>query len=53
MVHRNTSRRSKSKAKTIPRLPDLEQSKRAVLRSLGAPSSQESYRHAFDELIGW
>jgi site-specific recombinase XerD len=53
MVRRNTSRRSKTKAKTILRLPDLEQSKSAVLHSLGAASSQESYRHAIDEFIGW
>ena len=53
MVHRDTSRRSKAKAKTILRLPDLEQSKTAVVHSLGAASSQESYRHAIDEFIGW
>jgi site-specific recombinase XerD len=53
MVHRNTLSRSKAKAKTILRLPDLEQSKSAVLHSLGAASSQESYRHAIDEFIGW
>jgi len=53
MVHRNTSRGSKARAKTILRLPDLEQSKSAVLHSLGAASSQESYRHAIDEFIGW
>ena len=35
------------------RLADLEQSKNAVLHSLGAPSSQESYGHAIDEFIGW
>jgi len=32
------------------RLVDLEQSKNAVLHSLGAASSQESYGHAIDEL---
>jgi len=53
MVHRSTSRRSKANAKTMLRLPDLEQSKIAVLHSLGATSSQESYRHAIDEFIGW
>lgn len=42
-----------SKAKTVLRLPDLEQSKRAVLNSLPATSSQESYEHAIDEFIGW
>jgi hypothetical protein len=35
------------------RLADLEQSKNAVLHSLGAVSSQESYGHAIDEFIGW
>ena len=40
-------------SKTILRLADLEQSKNAVLHSLGAASSQESYGHAIDEFIGW
>jgi hypothetical protein len=35
------------------RLADLEQSRNAVLHSLGAASSQESYGHAIDEFIGW
>src|SRR5258706_9081189 len=39
--------------KMVLRLPDLEQSKKAVLNSLAAPSSQESYRHAMEEFIGW
>src|SRR6202521_5851222 len=51
MADRKTSKRSK--AKTILRLADLEQSKNAVLHSLGAASSQESYGHAIDEFIGW
>jgi integrase len=42
-----------SRAKTILRLPDLEQSKNAVLHSLAAASSQESYGYAIDEFIGW
>src|SRR5438132_7111452 len=50
-VHRKTSKRPKPK--TILRLPDLEQSKNAVLHSLAAVSSQESYGHAIDEFIGW
>src|SRR5271170_4989248 len=41
------------KPKTVLRLPDLEQSKNAVLNSLVAASSQESYGHAIDEFIGW
>ncbi len=48
---KKTSKRSR--AKTILRLPDLEQSKNAVLNSLAAASSQESYAHVIDEFIGW
>ena len=51
MAHRKASKRPKGK--TILRLADLEQSKNAVLHSLGATSSQESYGHAIDEFIGW
>jgi hypothetical protein len=51
MVHRKASK--SSKARTILRLVDLEQSKNAVLHSLGVASSQESYGHAIDEFIGW
>src|ERR1700688_677670 len=51
MAHRKTSKRSK--ARTMLRLADLEQSKNAVLHSLGAASSQESYGHAIDEFMGW
>src|SRR5450755_5105213 len=43
----------RNKPKTILRFPDLEQSKNAVVNSLSAASSQESYRHAIDEFIGW
>ena|ERR1700720_1196300 len=35
------------------RLADLEQSKNAVLHSLGAAGSQELYGHAIDEFMGW
>ena len=51
MAHRKTSKRSK--AKPMLRLADSEQSKNAVLHSLGAASSQESYGHAIDEFIAW
>src|SRR6202162_6096349 len=51
MAHRKTSKRSK--ARTMLRLADLEQSKNAVVHSLAAVSSQESYGHAIDEFIGW
>src|ERR1700691_316011 len=48
--HRTAKRR---KPKTILRFPDLEHSKIAVVNSLSAASSQESYCHAIDEFIGW
>jgi site-specific recombinase XerC len=51
MAHRKISKRNK--AKTMLRLADLEQSKNAVLHSLGAATSQESNGHAIDEFIGW
>src|ERR1700722_4395396 len=51
MAHRKTSKRSKAKAMLL--LTDLEQSKNAVLRTLGAASSQESCGHAIEEFIGW
>ena len=46
-------RRKRSKPKTALRLPDLEPARNAVLNSLPAASSQESYGHAIDEFIGW
>ncbi len=39
--------------KTVLRLPDLEQSKSAVLNSLASESSQRSYDHAIREFIEW
>ena len=49
-----TSRKSTLKRpKTVLRLLDLEHSKTAVLNSLGAVSSQDSYAHAIDEFITW
>jgi hypothetical protein len=51
MAHRKKSKRSK--ARSMLRLADLEQSKNAVLHSLGSASSPQSYGHAIDEFIGW
>jgi hypothetical protein len=39
--------------KSVLRLPDLEQSKSAVLNSLTSQSSQRSYDHAIREFIDW
>src|ERR1700751_452131 len=49
--------KSKEKRKRIPKhvlkLPDLEQSKSAVLNSLTSRSSQRTYDHAIREFIEW
>lgn len=52
MVHKE-KKSGRSKPKTVLRLPDLEQAQNAVLNSLPAASSQESYGHAIDEFIKW
>ena len=52
MAHRQKSNRRRN-PKAVLRLPDLEHSKTAVLNSLPAVSSQESYGHAIDEFIAW
>lgn len=38
---------------TILKLPDLEQSKAAVLNSLTSPNSRRSYDHAIPDFIDW
>jgi len=43
----------KRRPRAILRLPDLEQSKSAVLNGLTSPSSQRSYDHAIREFIDW
>jgi site-specific recombinase XerD len=50
---RSPKKAKRLRAKTVLWLPDLEQSKRPVLNSLAAASSQESYEHAIDGFIGW
>src|SRR5436309_14039955 len=49
--------KSKAKRKRTPKhvlkLPDLEQSKSAVLNSLTSQSSQRTYDHAIREFIEW
>src|SRR5437016_2029243 len=41
------------KPKTRLGLPDLDQSKAAVIGSLRSPESQRVYTHAIDEFIEW
>src|SRR5271170_3930694 len=43
----------KRTAKTVLKLPDLEQSKSAVMNSLTSASSKRSYNHAIREFIDW
>ncbi len=50
---RKAKAKRKRAPKTILKLPDLEQSKSAVLNSLTSPSSQRSYDHAIREFIDW
>lgn len=45
--------RRKRTPKTVLRLPDLEQSRSAVLNSLTSPSSQRAYDHAIRDFIDW
>jgi hypothetical protein len=47
------NKKRKPTPKTILKLPDLEQSKSAVLNSLTSRSSQRSYDHAIREFIDW
>src|ERR1017187_6551153 len=53
MPGRNTKKRKPRCTRAVLRIPDLEQSKTAVLNSLPAKTSQESYAHAIDEFIAW
>lgn len=50
---KNQSRRRQAgRAQTLT-LPELDQSKAAVLNSLGSMQSRRSYRHAMEEFIMW
>src|SRR5450755_1564399 len=47
------NKKRKLSPKTVLKLPDLEQSKSAVLNSLTSHSSRRSYDHAIREFIDW
>jgi site-specific recombinase XerD len=47
------NRKKGRKPKRVLRIPDLEHSKHAVINSLPARASQESYGYAIDEFISW
>jgi site-specific recombinase XerD len=52
-MRRKLKKRKTAKPKARLGLPDLDQSKAAVLGSLRSPESQRGYRRAIDEFINW
>ena len=53
MKAKSQSQRKRTHAKTIPRLPELDIAKGAVLNSLSCRDVQRGYRHAIDEFVDW
>jgi hypothetical protein len=51
--HRMPKSRRKRVARTVLKLPDLEQSKSAVLNSLASPNSRRAYDYAIREFTEW
>ena len=51
--NRKFSARKPRRPKMKLGLPDLDQSRSAVLNSLRSPESQRGYRHSIDGFIGW
>src|SRR5437870_7401012 len=47
------SKKKKKSPKRVLALPDLEQSKSAVLNTLTSKSGQRTYEHAIDEFVEW
>jgi hypothetical protein len=52
-MRRKPKKRTIGKPKARLGLPDLDQSKAAVIGSLRSPESQRGYTHAIDEFIEW
>jgi hypothetical protein len=52
-MRRKQKSRKIRRPKTRLGLPDLDQSKAAVIGSLRSPDSQRGYRHAINEFIEW
>src|SRR5438552_2605199 len=53
MAKKQSPKRGRRAPKTVPRLPDLDQAKSAVLNSPSSTDAQRGYRHAMDEFIDW
>src|SRR6202167_2626211 len=51
--HSMAKSKHKRTAKTVLKLPDLEQSKSAVVNCLTSASSERSYDHAIREFVDW
>jgi integrase len=47
------SRRRKTAARRVLRLPDLDYARRAVLNTLGSPESKRAYECAIDDFVAW
>jgi integrase len=45
--------RKKKAPKRVPRLPDLDYAKGAVLNTLGSPESKRAYEFAIDDFVAW
>src|SRR5580658_9825677 len=52
-MRKTNKTKGKNRPKTKLGIPGLEQSKVAVLRSLGSPDSVRGYQHAIDEFVSW
>jgi len=52
-MRRKSKKRTARRPKARLGLPDLDQSKEAVIGSLRSPESQRGYRHAINEFIDW
>jgi len=53
MKQKPSSRRNRSSAKSVLRLPDLEHAKAAVLNSLNSTDAKRGYRYTIDEFVDW
>src|ERR1019366_8837141 len=53
MKQKPSSRRKRSSAKSVLRLPDVEHAKAAVLNGLNSADAKRGYRHAIDEFVAW
>src|SRR6204780_2418232 len=53
MKQKPSSRRKRSSAKSVLRLPDLEHAKAAVLNGLNSTDAKRGYSHAIDEFCDW